>query len=159
MRPSHNGAGCWRRWQRCSGAAQVGGRTGPWRAGGGRWFSARCPLELHDGLPDTYGRWASGARVARGPGVRIENQRAPPIQSLRSKQKYSTGSLTTTYFLGITRVLALPPELGLFDYIRRLPPVLPCTGFAQRFRAKHFGKHTEERDPERDPAGQQCFFL
>ena len=44
----------------------AGGRAH--RVGGGRWFSARCPLRSYDTLPDAYGLWASGAPVGRRAG-------------------------------------------------------------------------------------------
>ena len=62
----------------------------PWRAGGGRRFSARFPLKLHEGLSYRYGVWLYDRRANQGVRVRIENRRLPPRLSLRTKQTYST---------------------------------------------------------------------
>jgi len=58
----------------------AGGRAH--RVGGGRRFSARFPLKLHDSLRGTYGLWAARWRVIPGQGVRIENRRPPPASKV-----------------------------------------------------------------------------
>lgn len=54
----------------------AGGRAH--RVGGGRWFSARCPLRSCDTSPTSYGPWLVGARVGRRVRAAAQNQLDPP---------------------------------------------------------------------------------